>query len=274
MADIFFIIGCARSGTTALVKMLNTSQNATVFVEQKPNLCIEARNLYRGILSDPRQVIEGAKLEPIQKVLSRGLKYGDKNPNYLPFIPYIAELWDCKFFFPVRDGREVVRSLMDWHDYYSQKFSHSGVFAMKEDDPNSSTDSPKRDWWDYSRLRPNPGDPYFEEWQQLSRFEKCVWYWTNYNRKALELFSELDYRQWFQVDMKSLDRSMMREIFDFLGLDGFNADQIGEVMNTRINSLQERAGLPDKFPRWTDWTPEQRNAFDRIAGDMMECVVY
>ena len=85
MADIFFVIGCARSGTTALVKMLNMSQNATVFVEQKPNLCIEARNLYRGILRDPKQVIQKAKSEPIQKVLSNGLKYGDKNPNYLPF---------------------------------------------------------------------------------------------------------------------------------------------------------------------------------------------
>ena len=66
----------------------------------------------------------------------------------------------------------------------------------------------------------------------------------------------------------------MREIFDFLGLDGFNADQIGEMINARINSLQERAGLPDKFPRWTYWTQEQRNAFDRIAGDMMRCMIY
>ena len=274
MADIFFIIGCARSGTTALVKMLNTSQNATVFVEQQPNLCIEARNLYRGILRDPRQVIGEAKLEPIQKVLSSGLKYGDKNPNYLPFVPYIAELWDCKFLFPVRDGREVVRSLMDWHDFYNQKFSHSGVFAMKEDDPNSPTDSPEQDWWDYSRLRPNPGNPYFEEWQRLSRFEKCAWYWANFNKKALELFSQLDNQRWLLVDMKSLDRFKMKDVFDFLGLDGFNANRIGEMINARINSLQERAGLPDKFPSWTDWTQEQRDAFDRIAGEMMESVVY
>ena len=274
MADIFFIVGCARSGTTALVKMLNTCQNATVFVEQKPNLCIEARNLYRGILSDPKQVIQKAKSEPIQKVLSSGLKYGDKNPNYLPFIPYIAELWDCKFLFPVRDGREVVRSLMDWHDFYNQKFSHSGVFAMKEDDPNSPIDSPEQDWWDYSRLRPNPGTPYFEEWQRLSRFEKCAWYWTNFNKKALESFSELDDQRWLQVNMKSLDRFKMKQIFDFLGLDGFNANQIEKLINARINSLQERAGLPDKFPRWTDWTQEQRNAFDRIAGDTIKCVVY
>ena len=274
MADIFFIIGCARSGTTALVKMLNTAQSATVFVEQKPNLCIEARNLYRGILRDPKQVIGEAKSEPIQKVLSSGLKYGDKNPNYLPFIPYIAELWDCKFLFPVRDGREVVRSLMDWHDFYNRKFSHSGVFAMKEDDPNSLIDSPEQDWWDYSRLRPNPGDLYFEEWQQLSRFEKCAWYWANFNKKALELFSELDNQHWLQVDMKSLDAFEMEQIFDFLSLDGFNTNQIEEMINARINSLQERAGLPDKFPRWTDWTQEQRNAFDRIAGDMMESMVY
>ena len=274
MSDIFFIIGCARSGTTALVKMLNTSQNATVSVEQKPNLCIEARNVYRGILRDPKQVIGEAKSVPIQNVLSSGLKYGDKNPNYLPFIPYIAELWDCKFLFPIRDGREVVRSLMDWHDFYSQKFSHSGVFAMKEDDPNSLVDSPEQDWWDYSRLRPNPDDPYFEAWQRLSRFEKCAWHWANFNKKALGLFSELDNQRWLQVDMKSLDRFKMKQIFDFLGLDGFNADQIEEMMNARINSLQERAGLPDKFPRWTDWTQEQRNAFDRIAGDTMESMVY
>ncbi len=274
MADIFFIVGCARSGTTALVKMLDMAQNATVFVEQKPNLCIEARNLYQGILTNPKQVIQEAKSEAIQKVLSSGLKYGDKNPNYLPFIPYIDELWDCKFLFPVRDGREVVRSLMDWHDFYNRKLSHSGVFAMKEDDPNSSVVSPEQDWWDYSRLRPNPGTLYCEMWQQLSRFEKCAWYWANFNKKALELFSQLDNQRWLQVNMKSLDSVKMKQIFDFLGLDGFNIQQIGEMLNARINSLQERAGLPDKFPPWSDWTQRQRNAFDRIAGDMMARMVY
>jgi hypothetical protein len=74
--------------------------------------------------------------------------------------------------------------------------------------------------------------------------------------------------------MKSLDRFKMKQIFDFLDLDGFNAGQIEEMINARINSLQERAGLPDKFPRWTDWTQEQRNAFDRITSDTMESVLY
>ena len=129
--DIFFIIGCVRSATTAFAKVLYTADNAKVFVEQPPKLLIESRELARGNLDDPISVLRNAKHDLIQSVLQSGMKYGDKNAAYMPFIPYLNAIWECKILFIIRDGRDVVRSLMDWHT-----FRHP-IFFMQEDDSNS-----------------------------------------------------------------------------------------------------------------------------------------
>ncbi len=265
MTNIFFIIGCARSGTTAITKILSTANNAELYVEETPKLCLEARDLYKGDLEKAEKVLKEAKEKRIKETTGRGIIYGDKNPNYLPFIPHLELLWQPKFIFIVRDGREVVRSLMDWHE-----ISEGNIFGMSEDEEGSTITSPKEDWWDYSRLRPNPGEPYSGQWKTLSRFEKCSWYWNKFNLLMLDYASKLDKERWRLININKTTAEDFEEIFDFLGLRGFNIDKIDTMLNTSINSATDRGGISKEFPRWDNWSEEQTKIFDKHSGDLMK----
>ncbi len=269
MSDVFFIIGFVRSGTTAFAKILDTASNAEVFVEHSPKLLIESRELLKGNLPDPISILWSAKHPHISKVVNRKLKYGDKNIAYMPFIPYIITLWDCKIVFLIRDGRDAVRSLIDWHDYKAHN-----IYTMQEDGEKSGAVLPEKDPWDYSRLRPNLGDPLFKRWKTLNRFQKCAWYWANFNRMALDNLAKIDRKRWMMVDVSNNNVDVVKQIFDFLCLKDFDPKHIKSMLNLRINSLLDRTGRTNRLPQWQDWTHEQTQSFEELAGSMMSRLGY
>ena len=153
---------------------------------------------------------------------------------------------------------------MDWTEV-----SQTAIYGMNVDDPTSSIDRPEDALWDYSRPRPQPEDPLHATWQNLPRFEKCAWYWAFFNRTALFLLQGVPQDRWIVTNMTSAGVGEIRELFDFLELDGFDPQKVGKMLDARINSPQDRFGVPDKFPGWEDWAPEMRSSFDRHAGEMM-----
>lgn len=267
--NVFFVIGCARSGTTAISVVLSKAINAEVFTEQIPNLCIESRKMYDGRIHNPEFIIRNAKEKYILETLSHGKMYGDKNPNYLPFVPVLQKLWHPKFLFVIRDGREVVRSLMDWHE-----LSRGGIYAMKEDEVTSEIDSPEADWWDYSRIRPRIGEPYFDEWRQLSRFEKCSWMWSRFNNLILQQLNSLDKSHYRVVNMNKFDRDEIENTIDFLGLKFENLQTVQDMLNSGINSAKHKFGVDNKFPSWEKWSSKQHKQFDSLAGETMKQLGY
>ena len=269
MENLFFIIGCARSGTTACAKILSISTNSKVFVEQQPKLCKEARDQYKKKITNPIKTIKNAKEYYIKSVTEKGLIYGDKNPNYLLFVPYMEELWKPKFIFLVRDGRDVVRSMMDWHDICG-----GNIYGMKEDEECSDIVSFDQDWWDYSRLRPNGGEPYYAEWKNLSRFEKCSWYWNEFNTQMFKHVSSLDKKRWRLININTVKVSDFEKIFNFLGLNGFNPEKIDKMITARINSPMDRTNMSNKFPNWRSWSDEQNKIFNKHAEKMMLTLGY
>lgn len=110
----FFIIGSGRSGTTAMCRVLATATNAQVDVEAPPKMCIAARQMHDNALPDPAAYLRCAVLPKVLRGQRLAEFYGDKNPNYARFVPVLHELLDCRFVFVVRDGRDVVRSAMDF----------------------------------------------------------------------------------------------------------------------------------------------------------------
>ncbi len=269
MSDVIFLIGSARSGTTALAKILSTATNAEIHVEQPPRLRVASRELYKGTLADPEDALRKAKAEAICGAREKGKKYGDKNPCYLPFIPYLAEVWDAKMLYMVRDGRDVVRSLMDWHEMKAKN-----IYGMREDGVVDGPAEPEDDPWDYSRLRPNPGEPYYGEWAALSRFEKCAWYWARFNEVALELLGRQPRGRWMQINVSERSADDIERVFRFLELDGFDGVKVAAMLATDINSVKDRTGQENRFPRWRQWDAAQTASFDRFAAPMMERLGY
>lgn len=266
---VFFIVGCPRSGTTAIAKILDYAENSNVFIEQSPKLCIESRHHYERRLENPEVVLKHAKKELINNVVKQGLIYGDKNPNYLPFIPYLEKIWAPKYLFIIRDGRDVVRSLMDWHE-----FGRGNIFGMNEDNPDSTIVSYEQDWWDYSRLRPRKGEEFYEDWIALSRFEKISWYWNRFNELILESVRTIPKQRYKVVHIEKLDKFQLKEIYTFLDLDFDNYDKPQKMLNERINSVEQRYGAKKLFPDWQNWTDDEYNIFQKYAKNMMEYYKY
>ena len=263
--NIFFIIGAPRSGTTAITRILSMAENAEVHVEQPPKMCIESRELYKGSALNPEEYLITNKEPVIRQTLDKGLIYGDKNPNSLLFIPFMNKLWNPKYIFMIRDGREVVRSAMDYHKYLG-----GGIFNMKEDDPVSDLVSPEQNYWDYSRFRPNAGTPLHDKWQKLSRFEKYCWYWNEYNTILLKTISQLTTSTYMIVDISKLNDLTCEKIYTFLGLTGYKAGNISSMISSRINSIEEKSGKAYSFPHWQNWSTLETEIFNLYCGETMK----
>jgi len=111
----FFILSCARSGSTSLAKILDKAKNGKCAIEPTPNLNRETRLAMEGRLDDPLAAIAPV-IKRVKDHSRTGFIYGEKNVTYAPFIHLLYKELDPLFIFIKRDGRDVVRSLIDWHE--------------------------------------------------------------------------------------------------------------------------------------------------------------
>jgi len=265
---VFFIVGCGRSGTTSLTRILDTASNAEVFVEQEPKLCIDSRIKYQFGMNLSDEYIMKSKKDAIRNTHKNNLVYGDKNPNFLFFIDELIANFDSKFVFVFRDGRDVVRSMMDW-DAHGKV--HYGRF---EDDTSSHVTQPEENFWDFARLRPREGEAFYADWRSLSKFEKLSWYWNKYNELLLDKMQGLDKNRYIKVNMTGIDADAVKKIFDFLGLEEFDEGIVATLLTSRINSIKENWNTQDMFPKWKEWDTFLRSRFDRFARPMMTTLGY
>lgn len=269
MSDAFFLIGCHRSGTTALANVLQSATNADLHIEAPPKFQVEFRERYEERLNDAEPLLREARQPLIDQASATGMHFGDKNPSYMAFVPELKNLWDCKIVLFVRDGRDVVRSLMDWHDLKA-----GTVYIREEDGAEGPDQLPEENPWSYFLPRPSTGDPLRAEWKSLGRFEKCAWFWSEYNKTALNRLADWPEDRWLLVNTTGLTAESCERIFDFLGLEGFDKVTVNKLLNSRINSVEARVGLPDRFPRWSQWDDDLRQRFDRFAAPMMRRLGY
>ena len=109
----------------------------------------------------------------------------------------------------------------------------------------------------------------FTRWKNLSRFQKCAWYWATFNAMALDMLSKIDHAKWMTVDVSHVKDQTIKSIFDFLELEGLNPDIVQKMLLSRINSIPDRTQREDKFPGWSAWSLEQHRMFDEFASTMM-----
>jgi hypothetical protein len=257
MSNIFFIVGAGRSGTTAIVQTLSIAPNAAIYAEQSPKLCIAARLHHERILPHPKEFIYKSKNEKIGEALSRGKIYGDKNPNYLHFILELSEIWDSRFLFIIRDGRDVVRSCMDFHA------GQRPGYARYEDNEDSDLTQPEDDFWDFARLRPKRTAALYRNWRTMQQFEKFAWGWAEFNRILFEEIENLDDQRYRIIDMTNLKPEDVESIFDFLGLRPFDLEKVSLILNSKVNTTS--LDKTKRFLHWSEWDNDLLAKFDRYA---------
>jgi hypothetical protein len=213
-------------------------------------------------LSDARVCGKLGHLEATERLLSqrrsfvasrKGLIYVESNLGYYGLIDVLNDVYEeHKVAYLVRDGREWVRSAMNWGELYSKGrirslIAHTWPTALEID-----------------------GDPYQFRWDSMSSFERLCWAWARLNGYALETIGLNPHAKVFRFEelFESEDRyEQLAGLVEFATTFPCGAlDAMGPLdgwLDRRINASS--AG----FPAWEAWSAEQKRQFGAICGELM-----
>ncbi|MGH3146280.1 MAG: sulfotransferase family protein [Rubrobacter sp.] len=149
MNPVVFIVGCQRSGTTLLQRMVDASPHIAVVHESRwidtwyrkrigltpdgnvtpdfiplllehprfPELKASREDL-EGLLPNGQPIPYRSFVSGVFDLHGRALgkpRVGDKTPRYVRSVPTLHELWpEAKFVHLIRDGRDVCLSALEW----------------------------------------------------------------------------------------------------------------------------------------------------------------
>ncbi len=269
---MFFVLGCARSGTTSLCRILDTASNAKCLMEPIPNMNVESRQHLEGVLENPLECLLNTIPERAFETIKNHKLYGEKNNALFAFIEELYKLFNCKFIFIIRDGRSVVQSMHNWHNelfgnFYRECREKGNLSPAAE---KVLSELPlEDDTSNYSRPRPGPDDPCHDKWANMTRHEMLSWYWSFVNNYTLDKLSNIPTENQIIVDYSNPASCDIQAVFDFLGLEGFDRDTVECMLGKKINSLCERTGETQKRRDWREWTEHEILTFQEIAGATM-----
>lgn len=118
-----FICGCDRSGTTALVKLLNSHPHLCIGMERYKGLLKNEKRLntlgaprfekanFFDIKSEETNIKWDHFYKPLEEKYDSSVYVGDKVPRYFQFYPYLRKTFEeAKHIFIIRDPYEVASS--------------------------------------------------------------------------------------------------------------------------------------------------------------------
>jgi sulfotransferase family protein len=274
-----FIVGCPRSGTTSLQRMVNAHPQIAITPESHwiPRLYAKpwlskgegrvTKKLIRTLLSHPKfarlKISQGelATLagngqricyeELVSNILDlyghRQGKFlvGDKTPDYVRNIETLHTLWpSARFVHLIRDGRDMALSMMEW-----------------------------------PKVRPKPGD--FATWREDKVSTAALWWELNV-RLGRQAGKSLGPGLYFELRYESLVNDPREEsaaLCEFLGVpyDDAMLRFYESGVRTDPGLEKKRASIP-VTASLRDWRsqlpPEDNERFEAAAGTLLEELNY
>ncbi|MHA1284996.1 MAG: sulfotransferase family protein [Promethearchaeota archaeon] len=234
--NIFFILSIGRSGTKFLSNLLNKAPNSIVVHEPVRSDFRAHQIAFHNETHSYKYIKKFRKKEIFLRLRKKDFKvYGEVNSVLRRHCKALKELFpNAIIIHLVRDGRDVVRSIMSRN-------------TMTTRDPNTRDIYPKKD------------DPWNLKWHSMSRFEKLCWYWKVENEY---LDQHLKYRIRFE-DIISDYNYFSNNLLKILNLDISKETWENEIKTPKNITLKYT------IPHWKDWDETMLNKFNKICGEMM-----
>ena len=190
--------------------------------------------------SDPFDTVE--KRIRVMLDLHQGIDrktFVDSSNLYIYFIDALYLLNpEIKIILMVRNGQDFVRSA------FSRRWHEHNVFGTV----------------------PLQNNRYFSKWDSLTPIQKNAWIWEYRNRKALEGLSAVPATQKLVLKIEDIHK---RETLCML--ETFTGKRVsGRASAEKRHNANPAFSLPPK----EQWTEQQRNEFNAIAGEMMSFFGY
>jgi hypothetical protein len=246
-----FLLSTGRSGTAALAKVLELAPGITAFHEPWPQMLEERQQALHEVWTATDsygQLFLKARAGLIARSTLGGKVYAETSARLTFFAPAIAQvLPEARFIHLVRHPGDVIRSGMR-RSWYSDNRS------------------------DRYRIRPQAGDPYFENWESLPRFEKICWYWNAYNSFALRFTDIVEARRFLLLkaeDLFAARGETLEQLFEFIGVPSPGSEALAAELDHKHNRQ-----VKNDYPRFEEWNESQRKTLAAVAGDTMTALGY
>ncbi len=238
---IFFGFAYPRSGTVFLANLL-INEVRDALIEHEANIVDYWH--YTLVIQSEDEALEYIRNFRKQEIFLRARNdvkiYGEINPTLRIHCRAIRQLIpNALLFHIVRDGRDVVRSIMAREN-----------LGVK--DPLLKL------------TRPPQNDPYHKAWDKMSRFERVCWQWQFDNRF---ISKSIGHRVHFEK-MKSDYHYFKEKINDFLDID------IPETAWYSYVNKPQNVSRHYTLPHWKKWNKKMLDDFDRICGEEMRELGY
>lgn len=234
--NIFFILAIGRSGTRFLAELLNQAEG-TYVVHEPVREDFKAHQDAFHCNEKARDYIQNFRKKEIYlRACNRELHaYGEVNGILRRHCLALKEAFPkAKLIHLIRDGRDVVRSMM------SRK-------TMTAEDANTG------------RIYPAKADPWQDKWPGMSRFERICWYWQAENRY---LRQSIETRVQLEKIVSSYDY-FKSKLLDELGLE------ISRQAWQEAASIPKNATEQHKISHWREWGQDMMRRFQDICGEEM-----
>ncbi|MBU0995291.1 MAG: hypothetical protein KJ737_22575 [Proteobacteria bacterium] len=237
---IIFITGIGRSGTSFLANLLHQQNNILSFHETSG----DNQSLIDAYcsMSEAYDYIAGYRKLIIAKrlLLSSGQLYCESNSYLRYHVEILKEVFNAEIYHIVRDGRLVVRSMMNRNTFTENDKHHTG------------------------KISPHKHDPFVNSWNHMDRFEKACWYWTHGNTYLLNK----------NLPIINFDKSITSyQYFCKQILEPLNIYISLATWEKEINK-PKNVSRKFIFPHYDNWSGHQKEKFRNICGPVMESLGY
>lgn len=245
--NLIFVLGAGRSGTQLVTDLLDAAGDVVTYHE--PNFREDIATMDRFRHDLPLAVRYWREFRAVEvwkrwSAAPSATRYCEVNGTLRYQAAAIRQVFPrAHCFLLARDPRGFVRSMMGMHEFYAPLALPAYALA------------------------PLPGDPLFEHWSDLSRFEKICWMW----RDTYEvLYEHIPTERWLLLERLVSDYDYFRErLGKPAGIVLSEADWHAKTTKKSRNS-----SAAYDFPAWPDWTPEHRAQFVTICGPTMSKLGY